>query len=93
MIEVIPIDYYDCDVQKDWLEVDKIRTLKLLGKWSFNRAMGKRRPLVAVFSLTHYCNFYCPMCPFGDQNKSNQVYLAKKNDLSTDQWKLIFDKV
>jgi MoaA/NifB/PqqE/SkfB family radical SAM enzyme len=75
------------------LEVDKIRTLKLLGKWSVNRAMGKRRPLVAVFSLTHYCNFYCPMCPFGDSNKDGQLKLVKERDLTTEQWKRIFDKV
>jgi len=75
------------------LEVDKLRTLKLLGKWSVNRAMGKRRPLVAVFSLTHYCNFYCPMCPFGDSNKDAQLKLVKEKDLTTEQWKSIFDKV
>ena len=44
--------------------IDTIRTIKLLGKWSANRFIGKKRPLIAVFSLTHYCNFYCPMCPF-----------------------------
>ena len=65
----------------------------MLGKWSGNRIMGRRLPLVGVFSLTHYCNFYCPMCPFGDPDKVNQLNVAKKNDLSTDQWKLIFDKV
>ena len=73
--------------------VDTIRTIKLLGKWSSNRAIGRRRPLVAVFSLTHYCNFYCPMCPFGDSDKDGQIKLAKKQDLSTEEWKLIFDKV
>ena len=46
-----------------------LRTIKLLGNWSANRVMGRRRPLVAVFSLTHYCNFFCPMCPFGDGDK------------------------
>jgi MoaA/NifB/PqqE/SkfB family radical SAM enzyme len=75
------------------LEVDKIRTLKLLTKWSLNRAVGKRRPLVAVFSLTHYCNFYCPMCPFGDSNKEGQLKLVNERDLTTEQWKSIFDKV
>jgi MoaA/NifB/PqqE/SkfB family radical SAM enzyme len=55
--------------------------------------MGKRRPLVAVFSLTHYCNFYCPMCPFGDSNKDGQLKLVKERDLTTEQWKRIFDKV
>jgi MoaA/NifB/PqqE/SkfB family radical SAM enzyme len=75
------------------LVVDKIRTIKMLGKWSGNRLVGRRLPLVAVFSLTHYCNFYCPMCPFGDPDKANQMNIAKRNDLSTDQWKLIFDKV
>ena len=33
------------------------------------------------------------MCPFGDPNKVNQIKFAKKNDLSTEQWKQIFDKV
>ena len=75
------------------MEVDKIRTLKLLSKWSLNRVVGKRRPLVAVFSLTHYCNFYCPMCPFGDSNKEGQLKLVNERDLSTEQWKSIFDKV
>jgi MoaA/NifB/PqqE/SkfB family radical SAM enzyme len=70
-----------------------LRTIKLLGKWSVNRVVGRRRPLVAVFSLTHYCNFYCPMCPFGDPDKISQTKFAKNNDLTTEQWKLIFDKV
>ena len=73
--------------------VDTIRTLKLLGKWSANRAVGRRRPVIAVFSMTHYCNFYCPMCPFGDADKEGQVQLARRNDLTTEQWKLVFDKV
>ena len=71
--------------------IDTIRTIKLLGKWSANRFIGKKRPLIAVFSLTHYCNFYCPMCPFGDSDKINQLKFAKKNDLSTSEWKSIFD--
>jgi MoaA/NifB/PqqE/SkfB family radical SAM enzyme len=33
------------------------------------------------------------MCPFGDPDKDGQLKIAKKNDLSTEQWKLIFDKV
>ncbi len=73
--------------------VDTIRTIKLLSKWSANRAIGKRRPVIAVFSLTHYCNFYCPMCPFGDSDKEGQIMLAKRKDLTTDQWKTVFDKV
>src|SRR5437588_4686455 len=73
--------------------VDTIRTIKLLGKWSGNRIIGRRRPLIAVFSFTHYCNFYCPMCPFGDPDKAAQSAFTNKNDLTTDQWKLIFDKV
>ncbi|MGI0021010.1 MAG: radical SAM protein [Nitrososphaera sp.] len=73
--------------------VDTIRTLKLLGKWSANRAVGRRRPVIAVFSMTHYCNFYCPMCPFGDADKEGQIQLARRNDLTTEQWKLVFDKV
>jgi MoaA/NifB/PqqE/SkfB family radical SAM enzyme len=73
--------------------VDTIRTLKLISKWGANRAVGKRRPLVAVFSMTHYCNFFCPMCPFGDADKDGQIRLARNRDLTTDQWKVIFDKV
>jgi len=70
-----------------------LRTIKLLGNWSANQVVGRRRPLIAVFSLTNYCNFFCPMCPFGDHDKVNQAKFAKKHDLTTDQWKLIFDKV
>jgi len=33
------------------------------------------------------------MCPFGDPDKQSQIKNAKKNDLSTDQWKEIFQKV
>jgi MoaA/NifB/PqqE/SkfB family radical SAM enzyme len=73
--------------------VDTIRTLKLIGKWSASRAVGKRRPIVAVFSLTHYCNFFCPMCPFGDADKDGQMRTARSRDLTTDQWKMVFDKV
>jgi MoaA/NifB/PqqE/SkfB family radical SAM enzyme len=73
--------------------VDTIRTIKLLGKWSGNRIIGRRRPLIAVFSLTHYCNFYCPMCPFGDSDKDGQIKIARKKDLSTEQWKDIFYKI
>lgn len=72
--------------------VDTIRTLKLLGNWAGNRIIQKRRPLIAVFSLTHYCNYYCPMCPFGESDKTGQIKFAKSNDLTTDQWKIIFDK-
>ena len=75
------------------MAVDVIRTIKILGNWSGNRIIGRRRPLIAVFSLTHYCNFFCPMCPFGDPDKISQTASAKKNDLTTEQWKLIFDKV
>lgn len=74
------------------LVVDTIRTLKLLSNWAGNRILQKRRPLIAVYSLTHYCNYYCPMCPFGDPDKINQIKYAKKHDLTTDQWKTIFDK-
>lgn len=56
-------------------------------------AFGRRRPVIAVFSMTHYCNFYCPMCPFGDPEKEEQIALAKRADLSTQQWKMVFDKV
>ena len=73
--------------------VDLIQTIGRVGKWSLNRAIGKRRPLIAVFSLTHYCNYFCPMCPFGDSDKQGQLKLAAKNDLTTSQWKQVFDKV
>lgn len=73
--------------------VDVIRTIKLLGKWSTNRAIGRKRPIIAVFSMTHYCNFYCPMCPFGDSDKEGQMKLVRTRDLTTDQWKKVFDKV
>lgn len=33
------------------------------------------------------------MCPFGDPDKAAQSAFTNKNDLTTDQWKLIFDKV
>jgi MoaA/NifB/PqqE/SkfB family radical SAM enzyme len=33
------------------------------------------------------------MCPFGDADKISQTASANKNDLTTEQWKLIFDKV
>jgi MoaA/NifB/PqqE/SkfB family radical SAM enzyme len=73
--------------------VDMIRTINKVGKWSLNRAVGRRRPLIAVFSMTHYCNYFCPMCPFGDSDKQGQLKIASKNDLTTLQWKQIFDKV
>lgn len=75
------------------MPVDTIRTLKLLSKWGANMAVGRRRPVIAVFSMTHYCNFYCPMCPFGDADKEGQIALAKRKDLTTEQWKTVFDKV
>ncbi len=33
------------------------------------------------------------MCPFGDSDKQSQLKFANKNDLTTDQWKQIFNKV
>ena len=75
------------------MSVDTIRTIKLLGKWTGNRIIGRRRPLIAVFSLTNYCNFYCPMCPFGDSDKQAQLQLAKNKDLTLEQWKKVFDNV
>lgn len=73
--------------------VDIIKTINKVGKWSANRIIGKRRPLIGVFSLTNYCNYYCPMCPFGDSDKESQIKIARKRDLTTEQWKSIFDKV
>jgi MoaA/NifB/PqqE/SkfB family radical SAM enzyme len=32
------------------------------------------------------------MCPFGDPDKQSQIKIANRDDLSTDQWKQIFDK-
>ena len=61
--------------------MNTIKTIKLLGKWAGNRVIGKRRPLIAVFSMTHYCNFYCPMCPFGDPDKESQLQLVRSSDL------------
>ena len=73
--------------------VDSIRSIKLISKWGTNMVLGRRRPVVAVFSMTHYCNFYCPMCPFGDPEKEEQIAFAKRSDLTTQQWKMVFDKV
>ncbi|RMF32035.1 MAG: radical SAM protein [Candidatus Nitrosothermus koennekii] len=73
--------------------MDTIRTLKILSKWSMNQVIGKKRPLVAVIGITHYCNYYCPMCPFGDPNKEEQMQYAKEHDLTTEEWKKAFDKV
>lgn len=75
------------------MTINTIKTIKLLGKWAGNRVIGKRRPLIAVFSMTHYCNFYCPMCPFGDPDKESQLQLVRSSDLSTEQWKYVFDKI
>jgi len=72
--------------------MDTIRTIRLLSRWSVNRLMGKRRPLVAVFSITHYCNYYCAMCPFGDADKEAQLMQVAMHDLSTDEWKYIMSK-
>jgi MoaA/NifB/PqqE/SkfB family radical SAM enzyme len=33
------------------------------------------------------------MCPFGDSNKEGQLKLVNEKDLTTEQWKSIFDKV
>ena len=33
------------------------------------------------------------MCPFGDADKESQMKLVRTSDLSTEQWKVIFDKV
>jgi len=33
------------------------------------------------------------MCPFGDSDKEGQLKIVKEKDLSTEQWKKIFDKV
>lgn len=68
------------------------RALKILGKWSYNRVVGRRLPLVAVFSMTHYCNFMCPMCPFGDPDKEKQIKFAQTHDLNTEQWKMAMSK-
>lgn len=33
------------------------------------------------------------MCPFGVSDKDGQLKIAKKNDLTTEQWKKILDKI
>ncbi|MGH9999174.1 MAG: hypothetical protein ACRD90_04870 [Nitrosopumilaceae archaeon] len=63
------------------MTVDVIKTIGKIGIWSANRAIGRRRPLIAVFSITHYCNFFCPMCPFGDSDKEGQIKITKKMTL------------
>jgi MoaA/NifB/PqqE/SkfB family radical SAM enzyme len=70
-----------------------LKQLKVLSSWSLNRLQGKRRPLVATFALTSYCNFYCPMCPFGDPDKEAQLMNAMNKDLNTEQWKHVMSKV
>jgi MoaA/NifB/PqqE/SkfB family radical SAM enzyme len=72
---------------------EPLNALKVLLKWSAERAIGRRRPLVAVFGVTHYCNYYCPMCPYGEPNKEGQILLEKRHGLSTAQWKTVLDKV
>jgi MoaA/NifB/PqqE/SkfB family radical SAM enzyme len=74
------------------MSFDTGKAIKVLGKWSLNRMAGRRLPLVAVFSMTHYCNFMCPMCPFGDSNKEGQIKFASKHDMNTDQWKIAMEK-
>lgn len=72
---------------------DPLHAVKTLTKWSANRVVGKRRPIVAVLGVTHYCNYYCPMCPYGEPDKDGQIQLEKKHGLSTEKWKTILDKV
>jgi MoaA/NifB/PqqE/SkfB family radical SAM enzyme len=33
------------------------------------------------------------MCPFGDSDKEGQMRLVRTRDLTTEQWKMVFDKV
>ncbi|MEM2856531.1 MAG: radical SAM protein [Candidatus Nitrosocaldaceae archaeon] len=73
--------------------MNKIKTLKILSKWAANNMIGKRKPLIAVIGITHFCNYYCPMCPYGDANKEQQVKYAREHDLSTQEWKRIIDKI
>ena len=61
--------------------------------WVLRQAFGVKTPIIAVYSLTHYCNFYCPMCPFGTKDKAEQARLAEEKDLKTWQWKQIMSKV
>lgn len=70
-----------------------LRSLGILTKWSANRIVGRRKPIVAVLGVTHYCNYFCPMCFFGDSDKEKQVEIERKFGLSTEQWKRILDKV
>lgn len=72
---------------------DPLHAVKVLTKWSANRMVGKRRPIVAVLGVTHYCNYYCPMCPYGEPDKDGQIQLEKRHGLSTEKWKIILDNV
>jgi MoaA/NifB/PqqE/SkfB family radical SAM enzyme len=68
------------------------RALKIIANWSLNRAQRRKLPLAAVFSMTHYCNFYCPMCPFGDPDKAKQLKFATAHNMNTEQWKTAMTK-
>ncbi len=73
--------------------MNTIKTIKLISKWSMKRMIGKKRPLIAVIGITHYCNYYCPMCPFGEVEKDKQLQYAREHDLNTQDWKSVFDKI
>ncbi len=70
-----------------------LKGLKVLGSYSLSRLQGRKRPLVATFALTGYCNFYCPMCPFGISDKEAQMEDALAKDLKSEQWKHVMSKV
>jgi MoaA/NifB/PqqE/SkfB family radical SAM enzyme len=60
---------------------------KLMRERLLKAAKAKRVPLVVHYELTARCNLDCKMCYVHTQDHS----AAKQKELSTDQWKQIFD--
>lgn len=52
------------------------------------KAKSNKKPLLAQFELTARCNLDCKMCYVHTQNNAE----ALRKELSTDQWKKIFDE-
>lgn len=60
-------------------------------KWAnqfIQDAKHSKTPVVGMFELTSRCNLDCKMCYVHNQNNS----LCKEKELSTDEWKNIFDQ-
>ena len=51
-------------------------------------AKSKKQPILGHFELTARCNLDCKMCYVHTQDNAK----ALRNELSTDQWKRIFDE-